>query len=70
VHQLDGVRVSQLVRSEPAPDPALSAIARSSTRAALADHARPRVGPSITQNSGPTGTCSRSATQGAIADHA
>ena len=32
--------------------PALSARWRSSTRAALSDHARPRVGPSITQNNG------------------
>jgi hypothetical protein len=31
---------------------------------------RPRVGPSITQNSGPAGSCTRSGSHGSIADHA
>ena len=67
---LDGVRVAQLVGREAAPDFCLDATWRSSTRAALADHARPRVGPSITQNSGPTGRTRRSASHGSIAVYA
>ena len=51
---LDQGRGSILVGAKRRLIPALSARWRSSTRAALADHARPRVGPSITQNSGPT----------------
>lgn len=56
VQQFDGVRVAQLVGANRRRTPALSARWWSSIRAALADQARPRVGPSITQNSGPTGS--------------
>jgi hypothetical protein len=61
LHELDGVRVPELVGCEPAPDSCLEREWRSSTRAAVADHARPRVGPSITQNRVPTGSSARSA---------
>src|SRR5919199_2635868 len=39
--------------------PASRARCRSSERAAAADHGRPRVGPLTTQNSGPTGSSTR-----------
>jgi hypothetical protein len=42
------------------PTPASAARRRSSARTAGADHARPRVGPSMTQNRGPGGRLTRS----------
>ena len=50
--------------------PASTARWRSSARPAVADHARPRVGPSITQNSSPGGSDVRSAVQPVKTDHA
>ena len=44
--------------------PACDATRRNSTRTPAADQGRPRVGPSITQNSGPTGSFARSTSQG------
>src|SRR4051812_47755057 len=41
--------------------PAWAASRRNSTRALALDHGRPRVGPSMTQNSGPTGSSRRAA---------
>jgi hypothetical protein len=41
-----------------------ASIRRNSTRTAALDHGRHRVGPSMTQNSGPTGSSTRSASQG------
>jgi hypothetical protein len=38
--ELERVRVAQLVRGEPAPDPRLAASQRSSQRTAAPDHAR------------------------------
>ena len=61
VQQLSGAgrhnpEVGIMVGREPPPHPALSARWCSSIRAELAGQARPRVGLSITQNSGPTGS--------------
>ncbi len=50
--------------------PASMARRRSLARTAVADHARPRVGPPITQNSGPDGSAIRSAVDSASTDHA
>jgi MMPL family len=44
--------------------PASAACRRNSPRTAAADHGRPQVGPSITQNSGPTGISTRSESHG------
>jgi hypothetical protein len=65
VQQLDVVRVAQLVRREPPTDscPERETVKLDPRRA----HARPQVGPSITQNSGPTGSSARSGTHGPIA---
>jgi hypothetical protein len=54
--ELQRVRVAQLVRREPTPDPSLSGEPAELGAAAAPDHGRPRVGPSIMQNSGPTGS--------------
>jgi hypothetical protein len=62
--ELDGVCVAKLVRREASSDACLGACRRSSLRTAAADHGRPRVGPSITQNSAPTGSSMRSVSQG------
>ena len=70
VQQLDRVRMTQLVRREPAPDSCLEREMAKLDAAALPDHARPRVGPSITQNSGPTGSVTRLVSHGSIAVHA
>src|SRR3954453_3253388 len=43
--------------------PAVAAKRRSSARAAAGDHGRPRVGPLMTQNSGPTGSSRRTSIQ-------
>src|SRR3954467_12682872 len=43
--------------------PAPAAVRRSSARAAGADHDRPRVGPLMTQNNGPTGSSMRRSIQ-------
>ena len=44
--------------------PAWAARRRNSLRTAALDHGLPRVGPSMTQNSGPTGSSMRAASQG------
>jgi hypothetical protein len=44
--------------------PAWAASRRNSTRTFALDHGRPRVGPSMTQNSGPTGRSTRAASHG------
>jgi hypothetical protein len=61
---------AELVWREPAPDLAWTSRWRNSARTAVADHARPRVGPSITQNSGPGGSAARFAIQPVKTDHA
>jgi hypothetical protein len=43
--------------------PAVAAVRRSSARAAAGDHGRPRVGPLMTQNNGPTGSSRRTSIQ-------
>jgi hypothetical protein len=70
MQQLNGVGMTQLMRINRRRTPASCATVRSSRRAALADQARPRVGPSITHNSAPTGSSARSASHGSSADHA
>jgi len=62
--ELQRVRVAQLVPREAAPDPARAASRRNSERTAAPDHGRPRVGPSMMQNSGPTGSSARALSQG------
>jgi hypothetical protein len=57
---LDRVRVSQWCGAKRRRTPAVAAVAPSCARAALADHARPQVGPLRMQNSGPTGSSTRS----------
>jgi hypothetical protein len=47
--------------------PAWAARRRNSLRTAALDHGLPRVGPSMTQNSGPTGSSMRAASQGPAA---
>jgi len=59
VGHLDGVGVAKLVRREASSDARVPATRRSSARAAAGDHGRPRVGPLMTQNSGPTGSSTR-----------
>ncbi len=54
--ELDRVRVTELVWREPAPDPRPGSEPAELRPDAGADQGRPRVGPSITQNSGPTGS--------------
>jgi hypothetical protein len=44
--------------------PACAAVRRRSARAAVLDQVRPRVGPLMTQKSGPTGSSSRTSSQG------
>ena len=63
--KLDGMRVPQLMGSDRRRTPASTASWRSSARAAVADQRRPRVGPSMTQNSGPGGNDTRCANQAA-----
>src|SRR3954454_375957 len=60
---LDGMRVPQLVRREAPPYAGLAGDA-AQFRAAPAVHGRPRVGPVTTQNSGPTGSSTRTSSQG------
>jgi hypothetical protein len=62
--ELDGVRVPELVRRERRRTPAATALRRSAARAAALDQCRPRVGRLMMQNSGPTGSSSRSSSQG------
>jgi hypothetical protein len=62
--EFDGMRVTQLVRGEVARTPADAAVSRNWARAAATDQRRPRVGPVITQNSGPTGSSSRTISHG------
>lgn len=62
--ELERVRVAELMRCEAPPGCASAASRRSSTRTPAADQGRPRVGPSITQKSGPTGSLARSESQG------
>jgi hypothetical protein len=50
---LDGVRVSELVRGEPTANPNRDGELAQRARAAIGDHGRPRVGPSITQGTAP-----------------
>src|SRR4051794_24918201 len=64
VSHLDGVGVSELIGRERRRTPALAEARRSSARAAAGDDGRPRVGPLITQNSGPTGSSTRRSIQG------
>jgi hypothetical protein len=66
----DGVRVAQLVRREAPTHPASRATRRSSERAAPAVHGRPRVGPLTMQNSGPTGSSTRTWSHGWSCSHA
>ena len=49
------MRKAQLMWCEPAPDARLSGDPANSLRTPAPDHSPPRVGPSITQNNGPTG---------------
>lgn len=56
---LDGVRVAELVGREAGRTPAWRASWRSRLRAALTSQGRPRVGPSMTRNSGPGGRAVR-----------
>jgi hypothetical protein len=51
---LDGVGVAESMWCEPAPDTSRGGWWRSWSLEAEPDHGRPRVGPLITQNSGPT----------------
>jgi hypothetical protein len=68
VQHLDRVRMAQLMAANRRRMPALRATWGSSIRAALADPVRPRVGPSITENSGPPGSSARSTSQGSSPD--
>ena len=53
--ELERVRVAPLVRREAAPEAgAERRVGGTSLRTAAPDHGRPRVGPSMMQNSGPT----------------
>ena len=62
--KLDRVRMPQLVRREPAANTRLGGEAFAvPPGTAVAGHARPRVGPSMMQNSGPTGSRTRSSSQ-------
>jgi hypothetical protein len=70
MEQLDSVGMAELMRAKRRRTPASRATLRNSTLTPLADHARPRVGPSITQNNGPTGRSVRSVIHGASVDHA
>jgi hypothetical protein len=54
--ELERVSVAELVRRDRRLTPALAASRRNSERTAAPDHGRPRVGPSMMQNSGPTGS--------------
>jgi hypothetical protein len=51
------VRVAQLVWREAAPDPGLGGEPAELYAHPALDHGRPRVGPSMMQNSGPIGSC-------------
>ena len=63
--ELERVRVAQLVRREAPPDAGAGAASRrNSVRTAAPDHGRPRVGPSMMQNSGPTGSSTRAVSHG------
>jgi hypothetical protein len=62
--QLNGMRVTQLVGCEAPPNTRLTAVLRRSALAAALDQCRPRVGPLMTHNSGPTGSSSRRSTHG------
>ena len=64
VGELDGVGVAQLVGANRRRTPALAATRRSRARAASAAQGRPRVRPSITHSSGPTGMRMRTSSQG------
>jgi hypothetical protein len=55
----DGMRMTELMRREPAPDASLEGGAAERVRAAGPDHGRPAVGPLITQKSAPTGIRAR-----------
>jgi hypothetical protein len=57
--ELDRVRVAQLMGANLRLTPASTASWRNSERAAVADHRRPPVAPSITQKSGPGGSRTR-----------
>ena len=56
VGQFDGVGVAQLVGAKRRRTPAFMATRRSWARAESLAQRRPRVGPSITHSSGPTGS--------------
>lgn len=60
----------QPANEAPSGTPASTARRRSSARTELSAHGRPRVGPSMTQNSGPGGRAVRSAVQSANTDPA
>ena len=70
VGHLDRVRVAELMRREPTPDPVCGGSPARCRRADAGAQLRPAVGPWITQNNGPTGNCMRSCCQGSICSHA
>jgi hypothetical protein len=55
VGEFDGVGVAELVRREPPPHTGLGGDAAKLPAGGVARQGRPRVGPSITHSSGPTG---------------
>ena len=61
--EFDGMRVTQLMGSKPPPDASVDGELAQFGRAAVADQRRPRVGPSMPQNSGPGGNDTRCANQ-------
>jgi hypothetical protein len=70
VQELDGMGVAQLVGREPAPDSCLKRDV-AQLDPCSAGGPRPAAGRTVnTQNSAPTGSATRSASHGSIADHA
>jgi hypothetical protein len=69
VQQLHSMGMAQLMRGQARGHPAAVAVRCSLRRGALADQAWPRVGPAITQNSGPRGSFARSVSHGCSTDH-
>jgi hypothetical protein len=62
--EFERVSVTQLVWGESTLTPARTASRRNSVRTPAPDHGRPRVGPSMMQNSGPTGSSARAFSHG------